>query len=223
MQEDNEILNKKDCSFCSQFKWNRMPSSYIKQSGIENRILKQSDNFVSIPSISPIAEGHVMILPKYHVSSMVQIETNHRNELLHFVRKIFALVQKIYGNIAVTEHGVGLGKTGGCGVTHAHLHIFPAKQSTSRTILSELFETFLVNGPYDLEYIIEAGDIRKSYLCYGYDLDELIISYQEDIPSQYLRKLIAKLTFKTDWDWKEMYGWDDFVKTYETLNTNVIR
>jgi len=207
------------CSFCSQLERNQMPNEYIKQSGIHNRVLDESENFIAIPSISPIVEGHVMIIPRYHISSMCQIKATEKSEFLNFAQNMIHAVERIYGDAAITEHGIGNGKFGGCGVTHAHLHIIPIEKKISCEILKQISEDFVVSGPIHLSGIFETGDSNHSYLIYGESLNKLYVSFQESIPSQYIRKSIAHHTSKSSWDWRQMFGWDDFVRTYEKLVT----
>ena len=54
----------------------------------------------------------------------------------------------------------------------------------------------------------------KSYLIFGNNVNNIFIIENKEIPSQFMRKLISKYLRNRCWDWKLLFGWENFYKTY---------
>jgi diadenosine tetraphosphate (Ap4A) HIT family hydrolase len=214
-----EQMNHEDklCCFCEEIMKNRLPDEFIEKCGIANRVFKQSDNFVAVPSISPITAGHVLIIPKQHISSMTQLKQSMGSEIENFVTKIIELVTINFGPPIIFEHGIGYGKRGGCGVNHAHLHVLPTNPDIAKRIQLIIFQDFRFSGAISLTEFLSHGETRDSYLLFGRHMKKIFYSYDETIPSQYVRKLIANEMGNSSWDWENMSGWPDFINTYRIL------
>lgn len=208
-----------ECCFCSEFKSGRMPDHFIAKAGLAARIVAQTDNFLALPSVSPLARGHLLILPRSHISSMTQLPPQHFDEFLGFAREHCRRVEERLGSVLVFEHGVGRGKAGGCGVDHAHLHILPLSPSGAERVRA------LVNARYPLRSTASFDLVRynipngRSYLTLGTGIDQLSHAMSESIPSQYLRTIIARELGAKLSDWKQFFGWREFVETTELLAT----
>jgi len=63
------ITNFVDCCFCNEFDSGIMPELFVIKSGLRTRIVTQDSDFVAIPSISPIALGHMLLVPRAHVTA----------------------------------------------------------------------------------------------------------------------------------------------------------
>jgi len=101
-----------DCPFCSpeveQFSW------------------LETDKTRVIYNASPILPGHSLVLPKRHVSSLLELEDAELNELFQTARKaIFVLLQVFQGEgfDMSLQNGQAAGQT----ISHVHVHIFPRK------------------------------------------------------------------------------------------------
>lgn len=213
-------LDSSSCYFCEEINNNRFPDEFVRNCGIVNRVLEQCDNFVAVPSLSPITLGHVLIIPKYHVTSMMQVDRAMMSELENFTNKIMKIIAINIGAPIIFEHGIGEGKAGGCGVNHAHLHILPMKPDSASNLQLIIDEQFSFSGATSLVELLSSGGNKKSYLLFGQNLKEIFYFYDENIPSQYLRRLIAKEMARLLWNWKEMYGWLDFMNTYKVLSNS---
>ena len=55
---------------------------------IEEKKLDESRHFVTFPSVSPIVEGHLLIVPKKHYYSLRDIELSLVNELLDVAAEV---------------------------------------------------------------------------------------------------------------------------------------
>ena len=76
--KDKRMENKQiSCEFCSElksFKESRVGKIYNNH--VNNRIIKESENFFVIPTIGQIIPGSLLILPKEHFETFSQIPMN---------------------------------------------------------------------------------------------------------------------------------------------------
>jgi diadenosine tetraphosphate (Ap4A) HIT family hydrolase len=72
----------------------------------------------------PISPGHTLIIPKRHVGSFFDLETNERAELLALLDKAKVVADQEFSpqgyNIGIND-GAAAGQT----VPHLHLHLIP--------------------------------------------------------------------------------------------------
>ena len=72
--------------------------------------------------MDPINEGHVLIVPKQHVDSIVELSDDMLTAIMSVAKKIVIALTEIYGN-----EGYSIMQNGGkfCDFGHAHFHVFP--------------------------------------------------------------------------------------------------
>ena len=86
-----------------------------------------SDNFVAFEDINPIVPGHMLVIPKKHFVTLLDIPKNLSQELLEFTKKIiWKLMEEKKGDgFNVLVRGL---EAGGQEVPHVHLHVIPRKE-----------------------------------------------------------------------------------------------
>lgn len=101
----------KECDFCK-----------ITNKEKKCFLIYESDNLMSFLDIDPINEGHVLIIPKIHRSSIDEIPLFILNEMIKLSQKIVSALTQIY-----KVDGYSIMQNGGefCEYGHFHLHIFP--------------------------------------------------------------------------------------------------
>jgi diadenosine tetraphosphate (Ap4A) HIT family hydrolase len=157
------------------------------------RIGISTDNFVAIPSISPIVPGHTLILPKEHHFSFCTLDPGTYLELTSIVNRATISLDNDLP-LFIYEHGVSFGYSENCGVSHAHLHLLPLELLLHPSVgipcgvsLGEAFAYINVLAP-------------KSYLLSGSQgtFRLAAVADNENIPealsSQYMRRLLCKST-----------------------------
>ncbi len=104
-----------NCIFCK-----------IVRGEIKSEILKSSENFIAIKDINPISEGHTLIVPKTHYTTLLDMPEELGMELLRFAKEVASdLVERKLGtgfNIIMNNFS-----SAGQFVMHAHLHVVPRK------------------------------------------------------------------------------------------------
>lgn len=83
----------------------------------------ETPKLLAFLDINPIAEGHILIIPKYHAERLHQVPSEYLSELLPSVAQIaerLLVSQGMAYNILQNN-----GKLAGQEVDHVHLHLIP--------------------------------------------------------------------------------------------------
>ena len=115
-------------------------------------LLKETNNFRVVCDAHPLCEGHILIIPKLHLSSIAQYDDVTYQEFKPLYDQVASFVKETYGPVASFEHGK-FGQT----VFHSHVHFLPFKGN--------------------LDDILPEGEIRTSEIV---NLEELKSAYQRD-------------------------------------------
>ncbi len=106
-----------DCIFCKIIK-REVPSSIVYEDG----------EIIAFRDVNPMAPVHILVIPKKHISSLVDLEKD--DELL--IGKIYTVINKIAKQEGIDEKGfrviVNCGEDGGQEVKHLHFHILGGKK-----------------------------------------------------------------------------------------------
>lgn len=106
-----------DCLFCKIIK-GEIPSTKVYE----------DEEILAFKDINPAAPIHILVIPKKHIKSLVELEKE--DEIL--VGRIYAVINKIAEEQGVKEKGyrviVNCGKDGGQEVGHLHFHLLAGKQ-----------------------------------------------------------------------------------------------
>lgn len=106
-----------DCIFCK-----------IIKKEIPSNIVYEDDEVIAFEDISPATPIHILVIPKKHISSLVELEKE--DELL--IGKIYSVINEIAEKQGVKEKGyrviVNCGKDGGQEVGHLHFHLLAGTQ-----------------------------------------------------------------------------------------------
>ena len=198
------------CCICEEIRTGKMAENLIKRYGFENRLFEEHPEFIVIPSISPLSEGHMLVFPKHHVQSMSQVPLEVREPLVTILNGLWRRLTKRYGDSYVFEHGVVNSDQMACGIDHAHIHVVPVAESHLTRVHTRIASGFpsIICGTVSQVLFEHKHDCP--YLMYGNDLSSVHLSPSHQIPSQYVRKLIAEELESGTWDWKELSGVSEF-------------
>lgn len=102
----------KDCLFCK-----------IVNREIDSDIVFEDHNVVVFKDISPVSPVHLLIIPRKHVSSIMEIDKLEDVE----IKEIMETIKKVAGDFKLDEKGfrvvTNMGPDGGQSVDHLHFHI----------------------------------------------------------------------------------------------------
>lgn len=105
-----------DCLFCKIIR-GEIPSTKVYE----------DEEILAFKDINPAAPIHILVIPKKHIKSLVELEKE--DEIL--IGKIYTVINKIAEEQGVKEKGyrviVNCGKDGGQEVEHLHFHLLAGK------------------------------------------------------------------------------------------------
>ena len=116
-------------------------------------LLERTDNFSVVCDAHPITEGHILIIPKQHLSCVGEYPENLYKDFLILYKKVSEFLFKIYGSISSFEHGK-FGQT----VFHSHIHLIPFKGRVADII---------PEGNDKLTVLNDLSEIRNIFKEYG--------------------------------------------------------
>jgi diadenosine tetraphosphate (Ap4A) HIT family hydrolase len=190
-----------DCPFCIEFRKPERKSEFqaIYKNDPKSRVIAETENFVIIPDLSPLVPGHLLLVPKWHYTSLSPLPDGLWNEFLFIRSKLVPVLTDLFGETIQFEHGASSTNPAGHCIEHAHLHFVPAhidllpnlKQYRAREIkeIDEIREY----GSRDIPYLFSQTADGTMFIADGFDA----------VPSQFLRRFAAKQIGIPDglWDW----------------------
>jgi len=106
-----------DCIFCK-----------IASGQIPAKILYQDDSVVAFPDINPATPVHILIIPKKHIPSVLDLSEDDLPLMGHMIDIANQLAKKE----GVAENGyrlvINCGKDAGQEVSHLHLHLLAGRR-----------------------------------------------------------------------------------------------
>lgn len=195
----------------------------------EKQVLYQTDNFFVAPAIGPIGiEGYVLVLPKKCYNGVGNIPEELHTELEEVTQTTTKVLRETYGvNSQIFEHGPKVAEfRGGSCLDHAHLHVVPGV-NIMEDIAVDLIHR--VNNPGLFYRVNRVEGFRKavdiihekkfSYLiAESPNGERIIIEINFRLPSQYMRKIIAKNIGSEKWDWAASPDLEIVDKTIDRLH-----
>jgi len=101
-----------DCLFCK-----------IANKEIPSNIVYENEKILVFKDINPEAPVHILIIPKVHMDSALELDESNSNIISH----IFAIIPKLAKELGVDEKGfrvvTNIGEYGGQTVKHLHFHM----------------------------------------------------------------------------------------------------
>jgi histidine triad (HIT) family protein len=93
--------------------------SRIASGEIPSYKVAESESFFAFLDISPLAKGHVLVIPKQEIDYIFDIEDEMYQNLWLFASKVAKAIKKVVPCIKVGVAVIGLE------VPHAHIHLVP--------------------------------------------------------------------------------------------------
>jgi ATP adenylyltransferase len=106
---------KKECFFCKNLE---------EKESRKKLILVQGESAFVVMNKYPYNNGHLMIVPKRHTVDLEQLDNNELKELFDLLKTSIRVL-----NSSLRPHGfnigMNIGKVGGAGEDHLHIHLVP--------------------------------------------------------------------------------------------------
>lgn len=110
-----------DCIFCKIIK-GEIPSKKVYE---DNQILAFYD-------IQPIAKIHVLVIPKKHIDSLLELKEEDKELLNHIFKKINEIAKVLGVDKTGFRVVTNIGEDGGQSVKHLHFHILGGEKLPTR-------------------------------------------------------------------------------------------
>ena len=141
----------------------------------DRHTLEETDQFRVVADHHPLTEGHLLIVPKEHISCAGAFPEGLRGEFLSLYRTCMERLRRIYGtSVATFEHG-NVAQT----VFHSHTHLLPFSDDLQNIKeadealapidgLEDLKRMFATEGQYlfvanaDAQFVLQTQNIIKA-------------------------------------------------------------
>jgi diadenosine tetraphosphate (Ap4A) HIT family hydrolase len=90
----------------------------------QDRILVENETALALHDSFPVTEGHTLVVPRRHITSIYELEGNEYVEIWKLVARVRSLLFERIHPDGFTV-GVNDGHAAGQTVPHAHIHIIP--------------------------------------------------------------------------------------------------
>jgi diadenosine tetraphosphate (Ap4A) HIT family hydrolase len=196
------------CGICDEINGESFVDGYDKIVSEKKNIIAETDNFLVIPSIGPLNDSHIMLVPKKHVNSFNTISNNIKNESREILYKLNNfIIENTNKSLIFFESGAGknIDHSGGC-IFHAHIHCVYYTQEFETALNKEI--KFNKNSSQSLDY-----DIENGYVWYMNNKYDEFLCNNPLLPSQFLRYLYySSNSIHGHWNWRRDNNIDGVLK-----------
>lgn len=156
-----------------------------------------TDTFYVVCDVHPLIEGHILIIPKQHISCAGAFSKQIFTEFLSLYQQVSKFVKETYGSISSFEHGI-LGQT----VFHAHIHILPYVGDFRRIILEGT--DHIRQLPVDT--LREEYQREGKYLFFSVEKDSWIVDAALGKPRFFRDRFARALGVPERGNWKSVHA-----------------
>lgn len=166
---------------------------FCQEEALGTYLLAETEHFMTVCDRSPVAEGHVLLIPKLHYRCYASIPTDLSKEILGIKEEVSSFLSTYYTALIFFEHG-SAGQT----VPHAHLHMMPTPKrgiegDIVTSLLSNMGQIVEVSGIVDL---LDSYEKIGPYLYWEQDGVSYVVKSPE-VESGYFQNVVARWTGRT--------------------------
>lgn len=208
------------CEFCDEFSGGTR-NTFVERYRDDHvdRTILETRGFKIVPSLGHIVQGYLLLIPRDHYCALADLPTESLRELEQLKTMLVGSLRSKYGDYILFEHGARTENSGGCGISHAHLHAVPLP------VEKDLLQTLRASFPH--QQIPRISALRGippdcSYLYYEDVRGDCHVFYPAFLPSQYMRRLIAERLGVEHWDWRSR-GREESVLVTRAYASTILR
>lgn len=112
-----------DCLFCK-----------IVNKEIPSKLVYEDEEVMAFHDIHPLAPIHILVIPKKHIASIVDLEKEDEQ----LIGKIFTIINKIAKQLGIDQKGFRIvancGEDGGQEIKHLHFHLLAGKKLGTKIV-----------------------------------------------------------------------------------------
>ena len=131
----------------------------------EKEAFYEDETNIALVNIKPAVEGHILLMPKRHVESFIELTEKEAADMFSSVEKIYSILKKAY-NAAAFNLVIQDGPEAGQSISHLHMHICPRVKGDveSKKFYRLVFIEAEKREPISDQKIEEAVEKLKSFL-----------------------------------------------------------
>lgn len=167
-------------------------------------LLKETKNFRVVCDVHPLIEGHILIIPKRHLSCVGEYPEKIYQEFITLYKDISDFIKKEYGSVATFEHGK-IGQT----IFHSHIHLLPYSKS-SETIIPEGKK--LIKSIKNLDSLKNFFERDGKYLFFSIGKNLWLVDTKLGVPGFFRDRFATALGNHVRGNWKTMRKDKDIMK-----------
>ena len=175
-----------------------------KKSFALKNLLKETKNFKIVCDVHPLIEGHILIIPKKHLSSVGEYPENLYQEFISLYKIFSDFIKKEYGSVAVFEHG-RIGQT----VFHSHIHILP--YSGKAEIIIPEGKKF-IKSIKNLDSLKNFFEKDGKYLFFSIGKNMWLVDNKLGVPGFFRDRFAIALGNPSRGNWKKMHDDKNIMK-----------
>lgn len=149
-------------------------------------------NFWVVCDFHPLVHGHILIIPKEHISCFGSLSEKKFSEFENLYEKVKNFINDNYGPVAVFEHGI-VGQT----VFHAHMHFLPFSRK-----IEDVIESNFIRKINFLDQIKEEFKKQGKYLFVEIANEKYFVNVELGYPRFFREKFAIALNAGERADWK---------------------
>lgn len=203
------------CGLCAEVSGRASPEfgeGYGRLVRSRKNVLAETANLLLVPSVGPLNDSHVMIVPKQHVNSFACLDKGGVAESQQLIARLqdYAL-SRLGRRLIFFESGAGrlTDHSGGC-VTHAHIHCVSESGSFHQRLFTEVRLVLATDSGYS------EADKEHGYLWYEDADGQRYLCNRPLLPSQFLRYLYAQCEGNMGmWNWRRHANFDGILLVVE--------
>jgi len=206
------VKRQQDCAICKELRGSQQTriSLALEDENVSNAVLVLSDLFAVIPSVGPLVRGHALVVTRRHSSNILaSLDESGYSEFREVCRQ-YSDWSKNAGasdtRLLCFEHGSRCSTEQMlCSTGHGHVHLLPLQNNESTRVLEALAKQgFKVKDFHELCGVAEHFKQYVTAFSIGPQQQNLqgVVRDGSNVPSQYLRRVIAEVLGLPQWDWK---------------------
>lgn len=157
-------------------------------------LLQETDGSRIVGDDYPLTEGHILIVPKKHVSCIGAYPEPLLDEFAEIFENSSKFVRDTYGSISSFEHGI-FGQT----IYHSHIHLLPFKGDPHAIILEGDNYLRQLNAFHELH---EELELHNGYLLFTLGDKKWLADTSLSLPRFFRERFARALNRPEIADWK---------------------
>lgn len=180
----SEAKIRQNCPHCD-------PNSFALK-----HLLEETDNFRIVCDVHPLTKGHILIIPKKHLSCIGEYPPEIFKEFVNLYQKFSDFIKITYGAISSFEHG-RIGQT----VFHSHVQMFPFSGAWS-DIIPEGKNN--IRAIYDFKDLTSTFTKEGKYLFFSIEDDKWLVNTDLGTPGFFRNRFAKAMGNPLRGNWKKM-------------------